>query len=157
MEFWWQGQHYTLTGETSNLPTLVSLHQLQALVMDGDSTQLFELISSLVIVSDTDFNDLDISLDLPTPVANLLLKYHSLFQAPTGLPPHRAIDHIIHLVASTQPVNMRPCRYPYYQKAEMEKPIRDMMQQGIIKPSQSRFSSPVLLVRKKDDTLAFLR
>ena len=48
MEFWWQGQHHTLTGETSNLPTPVSLHQLQALVMSRDSTQLFELTSSPV-------------------------------------------------------------------------------------------------------------
>ena len=128
MEFWWQGQHHTLAGETSNLPTPVSLHQLQALVMGRDSSQLFELTSSPVIVPDTDFNDLDLSPDLPTLAADLLLKYQSLFQAPTGLSSHRAIDHRIHLVAGTQPVNVRPYRYLYYQKVKMEKLVRDMMQ-----------------------------
>ena len=37
----------------------------------------------------------------------------------------------------------------------MEKLVHDMMQQGIIKPSQSPFSSPALLVRKKDGTFSF--
>ena len=65
MKIWWQGQHRTLTGETSNLPTSVSLHQLQALVRSRDSPQLFELISSPVIISNTGSNDLDFPLIFP--------------------------------------------------------------------------------------------
>ena len=51
-------------------------------------------------------------------------------------------------VTGTKPINVHPYRYPHYQKTEMEKLIRDMLDQRIIKPSQSPFSSPVLLVRK---------
>ena len=34
----------------------------------------------------------------------------------------------LHLVVGTQPVNVRPYRYLYYQKVKMEKLVRDMMQ-----------------------------
>nr|KYP47280.1 Retrovirus-related Pol polyprotein from transposon 17.6 [Cajanus cajan] len=88
-------------------------------------------------------------------VQPLLLKYNDLFQPPLGLPPHRVTDHRIHLIAGTKPVNVHPYRYPHFQKSEMEKLIREMLEQGIIRPSHSPFSSLMLLVRKKDGSWRF--
>lgn len=48
------------------------------------------------------------------------------------------------------------CRYPHYQKTEIEKQAAEMMIQGIIQESNSSFSAPVLLVKKSDGTRRFV-
>nr|KYP41059.1 Transposon Ty3-G Gag-Pol polyprotein [Cajanus cajan] len=53
------------------------------------------------------------------------------------------------------PVNIKPYRYPHSQKTLMTTLITEMLTDGIIKPSTSPFSSPVLLVKKKDGTWRF--
>jgi hypothetical protein len=52
-------------------------------------------------------------------------------------------------------VVVRPYRYPQLLKDEVEKQCDDMFQQGLIRPSTSAFSSPVLLMRKKEMTWCF--
>lgn len=52
-------------------------------------------------------------------------------------------------------VNVRPYRYPVSQKAQIEQMVIDILLQGVIQPSSSPFSAPVILVRKKDGTWRF--
>ncbi|KAL0387648.1 UNVERIFIED_CONTAM: Transposon Ty3-G Gag-Pol polyprotein [Sesamum radiatum] len=73
-----------------------------------------------------------------------------LFQEPQGLPPNRSIEHQIVLKQDAVPKKMHPYRYSYAQKGEIETIVKEMLQDGMIRPSQSSFGSPVLLVKKKD-------
>lgn len=92
----------------------------------------------------------------PVPeIAALLTQFRALFNPPQDLPPPRHITHKIHLLPNTNPVNVRPYRYPHFQKCEIEKQVEDMLKSGMIQLSQSPFSSPVLLVKKKDGSWRF--
>nr|GEW79153.1 retrovirus-related Pol polyprotein from transposon 297 family [Tanacetum cinerariifolium] len=84
-----------------------------------------------------------------------LLEFEDIYGVPYTLPPHWSIDHRIHLFPNTKPINVRPYRYPHYQKGEMEKLVNEMLSQGTIRVSHSPFSSPVLLVKKKDGSYRF--
>ena len=72
-----------------------------------------------------------------------------------ALPPKRTHDHQIPLEPNTKPVSVRPYRYPYYQKNEIEKMVKELLHARLIRPSSSHFSSPVLLVKKADGSWRF--
>ncbi|KAM0065899.1 putative nucleotidyltransferase, Ribonuclease H [Helianthus debilis subsp. tardiflorus] len=91
----------------------------------------------------------------PPELQDILNNFATVFNPPKGLPPTRSQDHHIDLLPDSKPVSVRPYRYPHFQKQEIERLVREMLQQGIIQPSTSAFSSPVLLVRKKDGTWRF--
>lgn len=93
---------------------------------------------------------------LPSPeITTLLLRFDQLFQEPTILPPPCTIAHHIHLLPQINPVNVHPYRYPHFQKSELEKQVATMLDAGFIQLSNIPFSSPVLLVKKKDGSWRF--
>jgi len=80
----------------------------------------------------------------------LLESFADIFREPQGLPPLREHEHLIRLQPNAGPVNVRPYRYPHYQKNEIEKIVLDLLKSGVVKSSTSPYSSPVLLVKKHD-------
>jgi hypothetical protein len=91
---------------------------------------------------------------VPTAIQEVLKKFQSMFATPSELPP-RHCDHTIPLIQGATPVKSRPYRYAPALKDELEKQVQDMLKTRIIQPSSSAFSSPVLLVKKKDSTWRF--
>jgi len=55
----------------------------------------------------------------------ILEEFAELFQEPHGLPPPRTCDHAITLKARSTVPNIRPYRYPYYQKNEIERFVKE--------------------------------
>jgi hypothetical protein len=94
--------------------------------------------------------------DSPVPlhpqVQALLTQYASVFLEPAGLPPQRAVSHSIPLITRAQPVQLRPYRFAPELKNEVEKQISEILSSGVICPSNSNFASPLIMVKKKDQT-----
>ncbi|WVZ01419.1 hypothetical protein V8G54_027488 [Vigna mungo] len=169
MRFMWEGQLVELKGETGPTPSPISIHQLRRLQQTNSVAALFQLTLeptgapflhsySATTTSTPPFPTTTIT-HTPTSdqphIQALLHKYSSLFQPPTTLPPSRPTNHHITLHPNTAPIVVRPYRYPHYQKHEIEQQVQRMLDSGFIKPSTSPFSSPVLLVKKKDGTWRF--
>lgn len=82
-------------------------------------------------------------------------EFQDIFEEPVGLPPIRDQSNNIHLLSSAPPVSVRPYKQAQFQKDENERIVQDILQQGIIRESCSPYSSPILLVKKKDGSWMF--
>lgn len=126
-------------------------HQGRRVTFYGDSTLQSTLsLCSLVSPADNSPSEVEPSQETPAVIQGLLQQFQDVFAIPTQLPPIRNREHIITLQPGVGPINVRPYRYPHAQKEEMERQVQKMLEDGIIRPSKSPYSSPVLLVRKKD-------
>lgn len=76
--------------------------------------------------------------------------------ADRGVPPGRALHHKIELLPGAKPVNVHAYCYSHTQKGEIERQNRGMLYDGVIQPSRSPFSSPALLVKKKDGNFSWI-
>lgn len=83
-------------------------------------------------------------------LVQLLFEYSKLFEEPTKLPPSRGVfNHNIVLQAGTEHVNKISYRYPSVKKDIIEGLVQQILDQGIIQPSYSPFSSSAVLVGKR--------
>ena len=155
MEFSWNGSLVKLAGSRDASPHQLSYSQFTTLLREGEVRGLFQLraVQDGVVECTSDLGALDASF--PAAGKGLLAEFYDVFAEPKQLPPYRTVDHKIWLQPGSLPVNVRPYRYPYFQKDIMEQLVNEMRTAGIIQLSNSPYSSPVLLVKKKDGSWRF--
>ena len=83
-------------------------------------------------------------------LSSILEQFPEVFVDQIQLPPERRQVHQIKLFPGQGPINVRPYKYPHHQKEEIEKQVAELLAAGVIRPSMSAYSSPVILVKKKD-------
>ena len=85
----------------------------------------------------------------------MITQYQDAFVRPNGLLGRtNLVKHQIH-TGTARPIKQAPRRLPIAQKEAAEKEIEGMLANGIIEPSESPWSSPIVLVAKKDKNVRF--
>ncbi|XP_072066649.1 uncharacterized protein [Arachis hypogaea] len=140
LHFWHKGEFVAVQGYKSPPSSQAQFHHIRRLV----STDVVAAVFTL------ELQQLDRIVKPPLQLPKAL---HPAL--PSGLPPRRFQDHGIPLIEGAAPVKSHPYRYPHNLKAQIETMVSEMLQEGIIQPSKSPFSSPIILVKKKDGTWRF--
>ncbi|TYK05420.1 Ty3/gypsy retrotransposon protein [Cucumis melo var. makuwa] len=151
-----EGKEVKIKGDPSLTKARISLKNMMKNWEEKDSGFLIECRSLQVRVVEGDecclLNTEAVGKGL---ISSVIKQYQDVFEWPEKLPPRREIEHHIHMKEGTNPINVRPYRYGFHQKGEMKKLVQEMLNSGVIRPSNSPYSSPVLLVKKKDGSWRF--
>nr|GEV63184.1 Ty3/gypsy retrotransposon protein [Tanacetum cinerariifolium]GEV63232.1 Ty3/gypsy retrotransposon protein [Tanacetum cinerariifolium] len=148
IKFYLDEKFITLTGDMSLSPTQAQFHHFKRLSATDAIAEAYTL-HCFSMETSSDY-PLQVPDSVPHDLANILHGFASVFSVPTGLPSSRTQDHSIVLQEGVNAVKVCPYRYLVSQKAQIETMVADMLAHGLIQPSSSPFSAPVLLVRKKD-------
>ena len=142
MKFSLDRKKIELMGIIEKLSKVISSHGMKKIFKKGHKGVIAQLCSLDVQISKS-----YISLDLQ----KVIDKHSKVFEdIPKGLPPPQDHDHDIHLIPGSVPPNIRPYRYPYGQKRKIEHMVEEMLEASIIRPSQISYSTPVVMVQKKE-------
>ena len=71
----------------------------------------------------------------------------------SSLPPIRVVEFSIEIVPSTSPISIFPYRIAPAELKELKTKLEELLHKGFIRPSDSPWGTPVVLVIKKDGSL----
>lgn len=146
MEFQEVNHAITFEGQNISLTGLASTQWLEeSTCREMDKLKRKEMVLQLI-----GEDELTWEQKLSEPLKEILHKFEDVFQVPQCLPPCRTHDHAINLLPGEKPVSVQPYRYPFFKRMKLTKLYRNSCTQGVIQPSQSSYTSPVLLVKKAD-------
>ena len=100
--------------------------------------------------------DTDLSKDQMKRLKNLINKYKDIIgERIEDLGSTKIVQHVIETLPNTQPIRSRPYNIPVHLRAEVKSQIDKMLDQGLITMSTGSWSSPIVLVKKKDGSWRF--
>jgi hypothetical protein len=88
----------------------------------------------------------------PPKIQSLLKEFTNIFSEPTDLPPQRDCDHAFPFQPDAKIINQRSYRLPHHQKNAVEEIIQSLLKSSIIRLNVSPYSSPAIVVKKKDNS-----
>ena len=104
---------------------------------------------------DPDLSHTTLTPEQKLDLVDLLNQYRDVFAySPTELGRTSVVKHHID-TGNNPPVRQRPYRTPQIQREQIDKHIKDMLDQDIIQASTSPWASPIVLVKKKDGSTRF--
>ena len=144
--------------------TIIGFLEEVSMVYDEDSKTRTDDQESDSEFTDSDteklFNTLNIessnlSNDQLKMARDMITKHRQVFAMPNE--PLGCTDVLNHTINTegAVPIQQRPRRFPQPQRHEIRKQVQEMLAQNVIEPSQSPWSSPVVLVAKPDGTTRF--
>lgn len=133
MEFQWGDGMITLKANIEEPIREVGLKTIERIVRQRGQCYLIKESSNSQVLEPLTGNP-------QYEIQQILKDYSTVLQEPQGLPPNRPFDHQIPLKNESQSVNVHPYRYAQFQKAEIERQVKDMLANGLIRPSSSPFS-----------------
>ena len=117
MTFVHEGRKIIIKGDLSLTKTRLGLKILMKAWTDFDQGYLVEcrtLEGGIILSEEVVEEEANM---IPADVQKMLDKFNDVFEWLETLPPRRAIEHQIHLKSGIDPVNVRPYRYAFHQKA----------------------------------------
>ncbi|KAL5173604.1 hypothetical protein HKD37_16G046122 [Glycine soja] len=116
MTFPYMGHTITLRVDAPLTPVFVIAHQLKRFAQTQSISAVFHIAPVLAqLESSSSFTPPP--SPIPPQITTVLSRYPDIFSKPTHLPPHRTIQRHIHLFPNTDLVNVKPYRYPHFQKS----------------------------------------
>ncbi|KAF8389533.1 hypothetical protein HHK36_024048 [Tetracentron sinense] len=122
MQFTYKGEYCTLKGMKDAQNGVATNHCIEHMIRKRSSGLLVHLFNTSIHMD---------RHEEPADLQELLTAFTDVFAEPNGLPPNRSKDHRIELLPNSCPVSVRPYRYPHFQKAEIEKIVKDMLCMGL--------------------------
>ncbi|GJX35380.1 putative mitochondrial protein [Tanacetum coccineum] len=148
--FKWQFDNTTFTTDVMLLPLGVKSEKNAIQVVQGEFHSMALSVYPMNAISCSNLEGMPMKVDEKIKAA--LRNYEDVFGIPVELPPQRSHDHRIPLVEGALPVNIRPYRHPPTQKDAIESMVKEFLEAGVIKKSHSPFASPIVMVKKKDNS-----
>ena len=136
--------------DTNTGITLLTLSEVNE---TDENTDLFKIPELTLKNTNSNFDLSKVATEKQPALKKLLQKYKDVFSDVPGRT--NLIEHQIQLQPDTRPIKQQPYRVNPIKAEKISTEIQDMLNMGIISESTSPWSSPIILIPKKDGSVRF--